>query len=193
MSPLTVVVIGATGAQGGSVVRELLQQPDLYHVRALTRDPSKPAAQALIKLGVDVQRADLDDGRDALAVAFAAAHVIYGLTDFWQTQSGEVELAQGKALVEAAAQTDTLKHFVWSTLPDPVKLSEGRYLNVHHWKSKSLVTEYIEREHPALWAKTTSIIFPNYFENCVNFPGIYLPKKVSVLTYTPWLVNSNAD
>ncbi|KAL4866368.1 hypothetical protein BDV12DRAFT_210554 [Aspergillus spectabilis] len=132
MSPLTVVVIGATGAQGGSVVRELLQQPGVYHVRALAE----------------------------LAIA------------------------------EAAAQTITLQQFIWNTLSGPVKLSEGRYLNVHHWKSKSLVTEYIEQEHPALWAKTIAIIFPNHFENCINFPRTYLPTKNEAGTYTHSFLHS---
>jgi hypothetical protein len=130
-------------------------------------------------MGVDVHQADLDDGQEKLAAVFAGAHIIYALTDFWQKQSAADELAQGKAIVEAAAQTDSLGHFIWSTLPDPVELSSGRFMNVHHWKSKSLVTEYIQREHPGLWAKTTAILFPNYFENCVNFPGRYLPTRVS--------------
>jgi hypothetical protein len=173
--------------KGCSVVRELLQQPDVYHVRALTRNPSKSAARALVELGAEVQHSGLDDGRDALAVAFTGAHIIYALTVFWQTQSATAEFAQSKAIAEAAAQTTILGQFVWSTLPDPVKLSEGRYLNVHHWKSKSLKTDYIERKQSALWAKTIAIAFPNYFENCINFPRTYLPTKVSVLVQEPTL------
>ncbi|KAL3493067.1 hypothetical protein BJX62DRAFT_249999 [Aspergillus germanicus] len=184
MSPRVIVVIGATGAQGGAVVRELLQYPSAYRIRALTRDPSKPASQSLIAMGVDVQQADLDEGTEKLAAAFAGAHIIYALTDFWQKQSAADELTQGKAIVGAAAQTGSLEHFIWSTLPDPVELSDGRFMNVHHWKSKSLVTEYILREHPDLWAKTTAILFPNYFENCVNFPGRYLPTRDASGTYT---------
>lgn len=166
------------------MVSELLQHPDTYRVRVITRDPTKPAAQSLAGRGADVQRADLDDGPDALAVVFFGAHAIYALTDFWQTQSATAEIAQGKAIVDAAARTPTLEHFVWSALPDPEKLSGGRLLNVNHWKSKSLVTEYIQREKPGLWAKTTTILFPNYFENCLTVPERYLPAPDTTGVYT---------
>ncbi|KAL4968450.1 NmrA/HSCARG family protein [Aspergillus stella-maris] len=184
MAKRTVVVIGATGSQGGSVVAELLQHPDLYHVRALTRDPTKAPAQTLANRGVEVQRADLDDGKEALAAIFAGAHAIFALTDFWQTQSTDVEVKQGRTIVDAAATIPTLEHFVWSALPDPVALSGGQFLNVHHWKGKSLVTEYNESEKPELWAKTTTILFPNYFENCITSPDRYLPVKDAMGTYT---------
>lgn len=144
----------------------------------MTRDPSKPAAQALTARGVEVQYADLDDTREALAAAFTGAHVIYALTDFWQKQSSSAEIEQGKTIADAAAATPTLQHFVWSALPDPVALSGGEFLNVHHWKGKSLVTEYIETRKPDLWEKTTTILFPNYFENCLTIPDRYLPTKV---------------
>ena len=125
------------------------------------------------------RQADLSGGRDALAAAFTGATSIFALTDFWQTQSTVIEIAQGRAIADAAAQTTTLKHFVWSALPDPVKLSGGKFMNVHHWKGKSLVTEYIQSTHPGLWAKTTTVLFPNYFENCLTTPERYLPTKVS--------------
>ncbi|GFF21985.1 nmrA-like family domain-containing protein 1 [Aspergillus udagawae] len=140
---------------GGSVVAEFRKHPDLYHIRAITRDPSKPAARELAARGVEVQHADLEDGREK--------------------QSAAAEIEQGKAIADAAAATTTLQHFVWSTLPDPVALSGGQFLNVHHWKSKSLITAYIKAEKPGLWAKTTTILFPNYFENTLTNPGRYLP------------------
>ncbi|KAF7595941.1 hypothetical protein BBP40_004087 [Aspergillus hancockii] len=177
MSRRTIVVIGATGSQGGAVVKELLTNRDLYHVRALTRDPAKPASQRLAALGAEVRSADLDSGEDALAQVFAGADGIFALTDFWQTQSTTREIAQGQAIVDAAARIGTLKHFIWSALPDPVKLSNGQLLNIHHWKGKSLVTEYIQQKHPELWAKTTTVLFPNYFENCITTPDRYLPKR----------------
>ncbi|KAL4933670.1 uncharacterized protein BDV17DRAFT_278842 [Aspergillus undulatus] len=134
--------------------------------------------------GAQVQRSDLNDGREVLAAAFSDAHVIFALTDFWRTQSAADEIVQGKAVVDAATQTDSLQHFIWSTLPDPVKMSNGRFLNVHHWKSKSLVAEYIERDYPDPWEKTTSILFPNYFENCASFPARYVRKKDESDVYT---------
>lgn len=161
------------------MVAAFLKHPDLYHIRAITRDPAKPAAQELAARGVEIQRADVDEGREVLTAAFDGAHIIYALTDFWQKQSATAEVEQGKAIADAAAATTTLQHFVWSALPDPVALSGGQFLNVHHWKGKSLVTEYIQKEKPELWAKTTTILFPNYFENCLTSPGRYLPVKVT--------------
>ncbi|KAL5363817.1 nmrA-like family protein [Aspergillus floccosus] len=184
MAKRTVVVIGATGSQGGSVVAEFLKHPGLYHIRAITRDSAKPAAQELAARGVEIQRADLEAGSEVLAAIFAGAHVTYALTDFWQKQSAEAEIDQGKAIADAAAATPTLQHFVWSALPDPVALSEGKFLNVHHWKGKSLITEYIRTEKAELWAKTTTVLFPNYFENCLTSPDRYLPVKDETGTYT---------
>jgi hypothetical protein len=147
----------------------------------MTRDPTKPAAQELAARGVELHHADLESGKEALLAAFAGAHAIYALTDFWQKQSAEAEIAQGKAIADAAAATATLQHLVWSALPDPVALSEDKFLNVHHWKGKSLITDYIRTEKPELWAKTTTILFPNYFENCLTTPDRYLPVKVGWL------------
>ncbi|RFU73693.1 hypothetical protein TARUN_8565 [Trichoderma arundinaceum] len=179
MSPKTVVVIGATGLQGGSVVDEFLKYPKDYRVRGLTRDASKPAALALAAKGVDVQAADLDSGCEALARAFSGANIIFALTDFWASRSKVVEIAQGKGVTDAAAMISTLEHFVWSALPDPMELSQGRFYHVHHWKSKADVTDYIRTQHSELWKKTTTVLFPNYFENCLTDPKHYLPRQVS--------------
>lgn len=157
---------------------EFLKHPHLYHIRAITRDPCKPKAQQLAAQRVDLCRADLEGDREALTAAFAGADVIYALTDFWQKQSAAAEIEQGKTIVDAAAGITTLQHFVWSALPDPVALSDGQFLNVHHWKGKSLITEYIQTQKPDLWAKTTTILFPNYFENTLTDPQRYLPVKV---------------
>ncbi|PGH01612.1 hypothetical protein AJ79_07860 [Helicocarpus griseus UAMH5409] len=179
MAPQLVVVIGATGAQGGSIVAELLKSPEKYKIRGLTRDLSKPAAKALAAQGVDMQQASLSGGRDTLIKVFAGANIIFGMTDFWSSGSGAVEVAQGIAIADASAATPTLSHFIWSALPDPVKMSQGKYLNVHHWKSKSDVMEYIKSRQPSLWKKTTTILFPNYFENCLTIPEKYLPNNIS--------------
>ncbi|KAL2855095.1 hypothetical protein BJX68DRAFT_264243 [Aspergillus pseudodeflectus] len=121
------------------------------------------------------RQADLNDGQEKLAAAFKGAHYLC---------TGRLLAEAGKAIVEAAAQIESPEHFIWSTLPDPVKLSGGRFMNVHHWKSKSLVTEYIQHEHLDLWAKTAAILFPNHFENCVDLPGMYFSTWDALRTYT---------
>lgn len=74
--------ISLTLDQGSSIVNELLESPDQYKVRALTRDFSKPASKALAAQGVDVQQASLSDGRDKLIEVFDRADVIFGMTGF---------------------------------------------------------------------------------------------------------------
>ncbi|KAJ5613441.1 hypothetical protein N7510_006635 [Penicillium lagena] len=185
MSPKNVVVVGATGAQGGSIVTELLKYAHEFHIRALTRDVKKPSALALSAQGVEVHPVDLNDSLEKLIEAFEGAEVLYGMTDFYSSGSKDIETAQGKAIADAAAATPTLKHFLWGTLPDPVKVSNGKFLNVHHWQSKADVTEYIKTKYPDLWIKTTAILFPNYFENCLTMPKWYLPKKVISTNVVP--------
>lgn len=53
-----VAIVGATGAQGGSVIRSLVASDKPYRLRGLTRDPAKPAAQELAKLGVEMVAID---------------------------------------------------------------------------------------------------------------------------------------
>ncbi|GLA51200.1 NmrA-like domain-containing protein 1 [Aspergillus niger] len=185
MSRLTVVVIGATGSQGGPVARELLKNPHLYHVRALTRDPTKPAAQELARLGAEVQAFDLNAGIESLLRAFTGADAVFAMTDFWATRSAQKETIQGRSIVDAAARTSTIQHFIWSSLPDPEKVSGGILRNIHHWKSKSVVADYIQQQYPQLWGKTTVVLFPNYFENCLSHPERYLPQPGVHHMYLP--------
>ncbi|GAQ45785.1 NmrA-like family protein [Aspergillus niger] len=187
MSRRTVVVIGATGSQGGPVARELLKSPHLYHVRALTRDPSKPAAQELAELGAEVQAFDLNAGIDVLLRAFTGADAIFAMTDFWATRSAKAEATQGRTIIDAAAQTPTVQHFIWSSLPDPERVSGGILKNIHHWKSKSLVADYIQQQYPELWGKTTVVLFPNYFENCLSHPERYLSQPDAQGVYHMYL------
>lgn len=89
-------------------------------------------------------------------------------------QSTTAEVVQGKGIIDAVAQITTLEHLIWSAILDPEKMSRGKFLQINHWKSKSLITEYIQQKLE-LWVKTTAILFPNYFENCLTALGRYLP------------------
>ncbi|RGP74749.1 hypothetical protein FSPOR_1328 [Fusarium sporotrichioides] len=177
-----VVIIGATGLQGGSVAKFLAQYPDRYIVRGLTRNTSSPKAQELSKLGIEVQQADVDDSK-SLQDAFRDAHIIYAMTDFWQHMSGAKEEAQGKSIMDIAAELPHLQHLIWADLPDANQISGGVYPHVYHWQSKATVTKYIREDKPELWKKTTTVLFPNYFENCLTQPGTYLPIKQADGTY----------
>jgi len=112
-----IAVTGATGAQGGSLVRAILAHPDGgFSVRALTRDPNSDKAQALAALGVEVVRADLDD-EASLEAAFEGAYGAYCLTNFWEHFSPDTEIAQAGNLARATKAAG-VQHVIWSTLED---------------------------------------------------------------------------
>jgi len=116
-----IAVVGATGAQGGGLVRAILgDSSGAFAVRALTRDPDSEKAQELAKLGAEVVKADLDSG-PTLRAAFDGAYGAFCVTFFWDHFVPEKELVQAAAMAQAAKQAG-LKHVVWSTLEDTRKL-----------------------------------------------------------------------
>ena len=91
-----IAVIGATGAQGGGLVRAILSDPTgTFAVRAITRDVTSEKALALAALGAEVVAANLDDA-GSLEAAFSGAHGAFCVTNFWEHFSTETELAQAK-------------------------------------------------------------------------------------------------
>jgi uncharacterized protein YbjT (DUF2867 family) len=115
--PKVIAVVGATGAQGGGLVRAICADPSGgFRARALTRDPNSEKARALAALGAEVVAADVDDP-ESLRRAFEGAHGAYCVTFFWDHFSPEKEQAQAKAMADAAKATG-VKHVVWSTLED---------------------------------------------------------------------------
>ena len=123
-----IAVAGATGAQGGGLVRAI--QSDAsggFKARALTRDVNSDKAKALAKLGAEVVAADVDD-IESLKKAFAGAYGAFCVTFYWAHFSPEKELAQATAMAQAAKHAG-LKHVIWSTLEDTrkwVPLSDNR-------------------------------------------------------------------
>lgn len=142
---LILTVIGATGAQGGSVIDTVLSRPDLaakYALRGISRNPSSDKAKALSAKGVEVIKADLDD-LESLEAAISGSSAVFGVTNFWETMSKVREIEQGKNIF-AACQAANVKHLVWSSLPNVAKLSNGRRSLVDHFDSKAEVEEFIE-------------------------------------------------
>src|SRR5262245_60992474 len=112
-----IAVVGATGAQGGGLVRAILADPSGgFSVRALTRDPNSAAAKALAAAGAEVVAADVDDPA-SLERAFAGAYGAYCVTFYWAHFSPEKELAQARSMAVATAAAG-LEHVIWSTLED---------------------------------------------------------------------------
>src|SRR6204780_5635076 len=112
-----IAVVGATGAQGGGLVRAILADPTgQFAVRAITRDPSSDKAQELATLGAEVVSADIDD-EASLERAFAGAYGAFCVTFFWAHFSPEQELKEA-ANMAAAAKAAGVEHVIWSTLED---------------------------------------------------------------------------
>ncbi|PJJ00194.1 uncharacterized protein YbjT (DUF2867 family) [Streptomyces sp. 2333.5] len=126
---LTIAVTGATGAQGGATARALLAAG--HRVRALTRHPNSPAADALHGLGAEVRHADFDN-RPSLEAALAGADSLFAVTTPFGTDTA-TEVRQGKALVDATAEA-RLGHIVFTSAAHA-----DRRTGVPHYESKRLV------------------------------------------------------
>ena len=115
-----IAVMGATGAQGGGLVRAILEDRDgPFAARAITRDVNSAQARALAELGAEVVSADADDA-DSLRRAFEGAYGAYCVTFYWAHFQPEKEIAQARAMA-AAARDARLQHVIWSTLEDTRK------------------------------------------------------------------------
>lgn len=189
-----IVVLGATGNQGGSVADVFLNEAG-WRVRAVTRNPSGGKAQALAARGAEVVQADLDDP-STLPPAFESATAIFAVSDFWgiygdpanknkpkpgqplNLWAAEQETHQLKGLIVAAAGVPTLERFILSSLSNATKWSKGKYTHVYHFDSKAKAENYARESHPHLWAKTTVFQAGYFLSNFVSNP-ITMPQRVS--------------
>jgi len=155
-----IAVIGATGQQGGAVVRAL-EAGNQFKVRALTRNPAKHR-----ELADEVIQADLSRP-ETLAAAFKGAHGVFLVTNVWEQGANEVE--QATAAVRAAKDAG-VKHFVWSTLPDVEAISGGKF-HVPHFTDKAKIDRIVKE---AGFANHTFVIAPFYYQ---NLSGVLAPQK----------------
>jgi uncharacterized protein YbjT (DUF2867 family) len=139
------VVFGATGNQGSSVIKHVLASPHLskeYRIRAITRDSSSHQAKKLATLRVDVVSGDVNNPSSLLQI-LSGAHTVFGMTTTnYAGPEGHDEVQQGKNIVDAAIQTEA-QYLVWSTLPSPSAISKGKYQKVISFDAKAAVETYI--------------------------------------------------
>lgn len=168
-----IAVIGATGAQGGALVRAILADRNgPFAARAITRNPDSDKARALAAEGVEVVAADADHP-ETLGPAFAGAHGAFCVTNFWEHFSPERELAQATNLA-TAAKAAGVSHVIWSTLEDTrlrVPLSDdrmptlmGKY-KVPHFDAKGEADGVFRR----LGVPTTFLLTSFYWDNLIYF------------------------
>jgi uncharacterized protein YbjT (DUF2867 family) len=168
-----IAVLGATGAQGGGLVRAILADPSGgFTVRAVTRDVSSDKAKELAKLGAEVVQGDVDD-LESLKKAFQGAYGAFCVTFFWAHFSPEKELAEA-ALMAKAAKAANVQHVIWSTLEDTrkwVPLSDdrmptlgGKY-KVPHFDAKGEADKlFAEAGVPTTFLQTSF-----YWDNFIHF------------------------
>jgi uncharacterized protein YbjT (DUF2867 family) len=168
-----IAVVGATGMQGGALVRAILADPEGgFTARSLTRKPQGDKARALAAAGSEVVAADLDD-RSSLERAFKGVHAAYCMTNFWEHFSAEKEVAQAENAARAARAAG-VRHVIWSTLEDTrrwVPLSDDRMPTLHgkykvpHFDGKGEADgKFREQETP-----TTFLLTSFYWENFIFF------------------------
>lgn len=151
-----IAVIGATGSQGSGVVNSLIKD-GTFRVRAITRNPEK-----YVGIAHEVVKADLQD-ISSLTAAFKDTHGVFAVTNFWE---GADEMAQGKIAIQAAKDAG-VNHFIWSTLPDVEKISDGKF-DVPHFTGKAKVDELVR---DAGFENYTFVQAPFYFQNLSGMMG----------------------
>jgi uncharacterized protein YbjT (DUF2867 family) len=130
-----ILVTGATGQQGGATARHLLAQG--WRVRALTRDPNKPAAQALAQAGAEVVQGDNED-RASLDAALKGVYGVFAVQNFWGPDVGVAgEKRQGK-LIADAAKAANVQHFVYTSVGGAERNS-----GIPHFESKWQIEQHI--------------------------------------------------
>ncbi|KAG9776185.1 hypothetical protein KCU88_g4950, partial [Aureobasidium melanogenum] len=185
MAQKIITVFGATGNQGGSTLSAILNNPELsakYKIRAITRDPSKPSAQALASKGAELAKADLTD-LASVKSAIAGSYGVFAVTNYWEKMSKEGEFQQGRNIVDACKEQG-IKHLVWSSLPHVTKLTDGHLAKVEHFDSKAEVAEYAEQVKGE--DMIVSYFMPGYFMS--NLPSMINPDpETGVVTLSaPW-------
>jgi uncharacterized protein YbjT (DUF2867 family) len=168
-----ITVFGATGAQGGGLVRAILADKDSgFAVRAVTRDTGSDKAKALAAQGIEVVAADLDHV-DSMRNALKGAYGAYLVTNFWEHFSAEKEQEQVANFADAAKAED-VKHVVWSTLEDTrnwipldndsMPTLQGKY-KVPHFDGKGAADKFFEEKG----VPTTNFRTSFYWDNFIYF------------------------
>jgi uncharacterized protein YbjT (DUF2867 family) len=131
-----ILVCGATGKQGGAVARSLLERG--FRVRALTRDPQKPEAQALADQGAEVVPGDMEDRSSMDQVLVEGIYGVFSVQNFWET-GYDREVQQGK-IVADAAKAAGVEHFVYSSVG-----SAHRQTGIPHFESKWEIEDHVRQ------------------------------------------------
>ncbi|KAJ7131946.1 hypothetical protein C8R46DRAFT_1327080 [Mycena filopes] len=154
-----VSVFGATGIQGSAVIEGLLKD-GTFTPRAVSRDPNSPASQKLTARGVQVVRGDSLD-KASLVTALEGSEAVFAMTvPTFTGVEAHGEVTQGRNIVDAAKEVG-VKFFIWSSLPDMKKATNGKYQRCSIYDDKAAVQEYLKSSG----LRHASILLPGFLEN----------------------------
>jgi uncharacterized protein YbjT (DUF2867 family) len=172
-----ITVFGATGNQGGSVIRHILADPQLsteFRIRGVTRDTTKPAAQELAEKGVEVVsvcplvvpdaasaqltliQADLNSPA-SLETVLRGSHTVFLVTNYWEYLNGETEFAQGKNVADVASVVG-VSHLIFPSQVHVAEATDGRLAHLPHFDSKADIERYIRQS-----GLDATFVMPGYF------------------------------
>lgn len=181
-----IAVLGATGAQGGGLVKSILEDnTSEFKVRALTRNANSDSAKALSDMGAEVVEVDLDN-YESLVKSFSGAYGVYAVTFFWEHFSPEKEMSHVESIAKAAKETE-IEHLIWSTLEDTrkwVSLDDksmptlNEKYKVPHFDGKGEADQFFDKYS----VPTTYMLTSFYWDNLISF-GMG-PKKGEDGNYT---------
>jgi uncharacterized protein YbjT (DUF2867 family) len=165
-----IAVIGATGAQGGGLVKAITKDPKKeFSVRAITRNKTSEKAQSLANRGVEIAEADIAD-KTSLIRAFSGAYGAYCVTFFWDHFSVDQEMAHARNMAVAAKEAG-LRHVIWSTLEDTrvwippednrMPTLQGKY-KVPHFDGKGASDTYFIESGVPYTLLLTSFFWENF-------------------------------
>lgn len=185
------VVFGATGQQGGSVVSYALQHlSDKFVVKGITRDTLSAKSRLLSDNGVEMICCDTSD-KLSVSRALKGANTVFAMTIPKFDGSGS-EYEDGKTIADAAVEQG-VEYFIWSTLPNVKILSNNEFLQVNHFDSKAEVESYVRK----LPMKSSFFLPGVFFQNFQNFHTVFAPQKIgncyticnilSSETKVPWI------
>jgi uncharacterized protein YbjT (DUF2867 family) len=187
-------IFGATGNQGNSIAEYMLDSCKDWKLRGICRDVDDKCAMELKKKGVEMMSADMaKDSVDRLAECMKGCYGCFLMTNFWDPNTMNKEVAQGKKLVDAAKKAG-VKCIFWSTLPNVKKYSG---LDVPHFTDKALVEEYIrEMQEKEKCFEYCIFLAPSFYYQ--NFKNFFPPKKegdtmVFNIPYCKYLTSMDID
>jgi uncharacterized protein YbjT (DUF2867 family) len=165
-----ILVLGATGVQGGSVIKTLIKN-NKYYIYGTTRNVESESSIALKKKGVKMIKCNLSKKED-IENAFENVDIIFAVTNFWDSEifgkDPNEEERQGKMIADVAKDKN-IKWLIWSSLPNVKNESDGKLNEVVHFTGKNNVEQYIKQ----LGIPATFVYLSVYYSTIGNFFKIY--------------------